>query len=73
LYGSLRAAAKLDLGGGSGRKGTAVSEQIVVEARGPHFVAWVKADNGTPRDSVLMVGRTAEEAEARLRAWLASR
>jgi hypothetical protein len=50
-----------------------MSEQIVVEARGPHYVAWVRTDSGAPRDAVLMVGRTAEEAEARLRAWLASR
>jgi hypothetical protein len=50
-----------------------MGDQIVVQASGPHFVAWVKAENGAPRDAVLMVGRTAEEAEARLRAWLASR
>lgn len=50
-----------------------MNDHVVVEARGPHFVAWVQADNGAPRDAMLMVGRTAEEAEARLRAWLASR
>lgn len=49
------------------------ADRIVVEARGPHFVAWVEDEAGRPRDALLMVGRTAEEAEARLRQWLAAR
>jgi hypothetical protein len=49
------------------------SEQIVVEQRGSHFVAWGRDEAGKPVGSVLMVGRTAEEAEARLREWLALR
>lgn len=44
---------------------------IVVEMRGSHFVATVRADEGRTRPPVVMVGKTAEEAEARLQAWLA--
>ena len=46
--------------------------RVVVEPRGSHFIAWID-ENGKPRGTVLMVGRTAEEAEARLRAWWAER
>ncbi len=40
------------------------------EARGPHWIAWV-ADGaeGKPTRSVVLVGQTREEAEARARAW----
>jgi hypothetical protein len=42
---------------------------VVVEQKGSHFVAWVRAEDGSARKALLMVGKTAEEAEARLRAW----
>ena len=45
--------------------------KVVVEQRGSHFVAWVADEAGKPRGTVLMVGRTAEEAGARLSAWWA--
>jgi hypothetical protein len=47
--------------------------QIVVEARGSHFVAWEADEAGRPREAILMVGQTAEEAEERLKTWLAAR
>jgi hypothetical protein len=43
--------------------------QVVVEQRGSHCVAWERGADGKPCHAVLMVGKTAEEAEARLRAW----
>ena len=46
---------------------------VVVEARGSHFVAWAREASGKPREAVLMVGQSAEEAEARLRAWFEAR
>jgi hypothetical protein len=39
------------------------------EARGPHWVAWVADENGKPKESVVLVGATKEEAEARARQW----
>ena len=39
------------------------------EERGPHWVAWVPDQNGKPSGSVILVGQTREEAEARARAW----
>lgn len=42
---------------------------IVVEQKGSHFVAWVRGEDGHARRAMLVVGKTAEEAEARLRAW----
>jgi len=39
------------------------------EARGPHWIAWVADENGKPRGSIVLVGQTREEAEARARAW----
>lgn len=40
------------------------------EARGPHWVAWLtRAGEPGPYRSVLLVGETREEAEARARAW----
>lgn len=47
--------------------------QIVVEVQGSHFVAWEADEAGHPRHAILMVGKTAEEAEERLKAWLAAR
>lgn len=39
------------------------------EQRGPHWIAWVPDSNGKPQDSVVIVGRTQDEAEARARQW----
>jgi hypothetical protein len=43
--------------------------EIRSEARGPHWVAWVADANGKPKDSVVLVGETREEAEERARRW----
>lgn len=43
---------------------------VVVEQRGSHYIAWVRGEDGQAHRAVLMTGQTAEEAEARLRAWL---
>ena len=46
------------------------SYQIHSEARGPHWIAWITRDGGEkPHQSVILVARTQEEAEARARAW----
>ena len=48
--------------------------QIHSEARGLHWVAWVsRTSDGKPERSVLQVGQTREEAEARARLWAESR
>ena len=40
------------------------------EARGPHWIAWISRDaDGKPHQSVILIARTQEEAEARARAW----
>jgi hypothetical protein len=39
------------------------------EARGPHWVAWIPDANGKPEDSIVLVGETREEAEAKARRW----
>jgi len=39
------------------------------EARGPHWIAWVPDENGKPKGSVVLVGQTKDEAEARAQAW----
>lgn len=39
------------------------------ESHGPHWVAWVPDERQKPRDSVVLVGRTQEEAEERARQW----
>ena len=39
------------------------------EARGPHWIAWVPDEHGKPKGSVILVGQTREEAEARAREW----
>jgi hypothetical protein len=41
------------------------------EARGPHWVAWIPGTDGKPEGSVLVVGRTREDAEEQLRRWAA--
>lgn len=46
--------------------------RLVVEAQGSHFVAFEADEAGKPRHAVLMVGKTAEEAEERLKTWLAA-
>jgi hypothetical protein len=43
--------------------------QIRSRASGPHWVAWVSDTNGKPEGSVILVGKTQEEAEARARKW----
>ena len=44
--------------------------EIRSEAHGPHWVAWLtRAADGSPEQSVLLVGQTRTEAEARARKW----
>jgi hypothetical protein len=50
---------------------TAGNLEIRSEQRAFHWVAWVVRPGETrPADSLLMVGRTQEEAETRVREWL---
>lgn len=49
------------------------SIEIRSEPHGPHWVAWVAGPEGKPKDSVLLVGQTREEAERRARGWAESR
>ena len=51
--------------------GSELRAEIRSEARGPHWVAWVADDAGKPRDSVVFVGETQDEAEERARRWAA--
>jgi hypothetical protein len=45
--------------------------EIRSEQRAFHWVAWVSQPGETkPADSLLMVGRTQEEAEERVREWI---
>lgn len=45
--------------------------EVRSEQRAFHWVAWaVGPGESTPAGSLLMVGRTQEEAEARVRAWI---
>jgi hypothetical protein len=47
--------------------------EIHSEARGPHWVAWLtQPGQKGPYRSVLHVGASKEEAEARARAWAAT-
>jgi hypothetical protein len=47
--------------------------QVLSEARGPHWIAWISRDgSGKPDRSVVLVGATREEAEARARQWAES-
>jgi hypothetical protein len=49
------------------------SYQVHSEARGPHWIAWVSRDgSGKPDRSVVLVGATQAEAEARARQWAES-
>jgi hypothetical protein len=44
--------------------------EIRSEAHGPHWVAWLATSgDATPQQSVLLVGQTQAEAEARARQW----
>ena len=46
--------------------------EIHSEARGPHWVAWVsEPGQKSPIRSILLVGASREEAEARARDWSA--
>jgi hypothetical protein len=44
-------------------------QDIQSEARGPHWVAWVKDANGKPKGAIVLVGETREEAEERAAKW----
>jgi len=57
---------------GSARRIDMSTQTIVVEVRGLYFTASVRAEQERARPSLVMVGKTAEEAGARLRAWLAA-
>jgi hypothetical protein len=39
------------------------------EARGPHWVAWLPDADGKPLGSVVLVGRSREEAIERAKRW----
>jgi hypothetical protein len=44
--------------------------EIRSESHGPHWVAWLaRTSDGAPEQSVLLVGQTQAEAEARARLW----
>jgi len=45
------------------------SREVRSEAHGPHWVAWIPDANGKPSGSVVLVGKTREEAEERARQW----
>jgi hypothetical protein len=47
--------------------------EIHSAARGPHWIAWVsRPGSEQPHGSVVLVGETQEEAEARAREWTRS-
>ena len=46
--------------------------EIRSEARGPHWIAWVAQPDGKPVHSIVLVGQTRDEAEARARRWAAN-
>jgi hypothetical protein len=49
---------------------TAGSYQIHSEAHGSHWVAWVsRGADAKPDRSVVLIGKTREEVEARAQAW----
>jgi hypothetical protein len=44
--------------------------EIHSEAHGPHWIAWLTRPGATtPERSIVLVGETQEEAEARARRW----
>ena len=60
--------------GAAALTGDVMSETIRSEERGFHWVAWLASgQDDKPADYVLLVGKTREEAEARLKALAASR
>ena len=53
-------------------KPTAGPFEVRSEARGPHWVAWlVGPGENAPHQSVVLVGATRAEAEAKAREWAA--
>jgi len=49
------------------------SYEIHSEARGPHWIAWItRPGNPQPDRSVVIIGETQEEAEAKAKAWAQS-
>ena len=49
------------------------SYDIHTEARGPHWIGWVTLPGSDkPERSIILIGKTKEEAEARARAWITS-
>ena len=47
--------------------------EIHSAARGPHWIAWVtRPGSQQPERSVVLVGKTREEAEANAKAWAQS-
>ena len=49
------------------------SSEVRSAARGPHWIAWVvRSGSDQPDRSIVLVGATQEEAEARAHAWAGS-
>lgn len=48
---------------------TTAAALVRSEQRGPHWVAWIVDERNKPRGSVIVVGQTREEAEARALRW----
>ena len=49
------------------------SYEIHSAARGPHWIAWLtRAGSQQPERSIVLVGKTQEQAEVRARAWATS-
>ncbi|HJU74737.1 MAG TPA: hypothetical protein VJ717_13405 [Gemmatimonadaceae bacterium] len=44
--------------------------EIRSEPRGPHWIAWRADPDGKPERSVVFVGESREEAEARVVKWM---
>ena len=46
------------------------SYEIHTAVRGPHWIGWVtRAGSDQPDRSIVLIGKTQEEAEARARSW----
>jgi hypothetical protein len=51
---------------------SAAGFEVHSEARGPHWVAWISLPGQQgPHQSILLVGATRDEAEAKAREWAA--
>ena len=49
------------------------SYQVRSAARGPHWIAWlVRPGSDQPARSIVLIGATQAEAEARARGWITS-